>query len=124
MFTTIFYSLLALDQTIGTLAAQYGHWLYALLFLVIFAETGLVVLPFLPGDSILFIAGTVAATASLERARAGCACSPQRRSWATPSTTSVGRYIGPKAFDEPRFALVQAGSPATDAGVLRQVSAA
>ena len=48
-----------------SIAAQYGHWLYALLFLIIFAETGLVVFPFLPGDSILFIAGTVVATAGL-----------------------------------------------------------
>ena len=65
MFTTLIYSLLALDQTIAQLAAQYGAWLYALLFLVIFAETGLVVFPFLPGDSILFIAGTVVAVAEL-----------------------------------------------------------
>src|SRR5438105_15730481 len=65
MFTTLIYSLLALDQTIAQLAAQYGAWLYALLFLVIFAETGLVVFPFLPGDSILFIAGPVVAVAEL-----------------------------------------------------------
>ena len=64
MLTTFFYSLLSLDQTVATLAAQYGHWLYAILFAVIFAETGLVVFPFLPGDSILFIAGTVVATAA------------------------------------------------------------
>ena len=58
MLTTLFYSLLSLDQTLALLAAQYGPWLYALLFAVIFAETGLVVLPFLPGDSLLFISGT------------------------------------------------------------------
>ena len=57
MLTTLIYSLLALDQTVATLATQYGAWLYAILFVVIFAETGLVVCPFLPGDSILFIAG-------------------------------------------------------------------
>ena len=39
MLTTIFYTLLALDQTVAQLAAQYGHWLYGLLFLVIFAAT-------------------------------------------------------------------------------------
>ena len=64
MLTTIFYSILALDQTLATIAADYGPWLYAVLFLVIFAETGLVVFPFLPGDSILFIAGTVVALAA------------------------------------------------------------
>src|SRR4051812_1102419 len=65
MITTLVYSLLALDQTLAQLAAEYGPWLYALLFLVIFAETGLVIFPFLPGDSILFIAGTVVAVAGL-----------------------------------------------------------
>src|SRR6185437_13539560 len=66
MLTTILYSLLALDQTLATLATQYGAWLYAILFVIIFAETGLVVCPFLPGDSILFIAGTVVAAAGLD----------------------------------------------------------
>ena len=47
MLTTIIYSLLALDQTLATLAGQYGAWLYAILFVIIFAETGLVVCPFL-----------------------------------------------------------------------------
>ena len=50
MLTTLIYSLLALDQTVAQVAAQYGHWLYLFLFLIIFAETGLVVFPFLPGD--------------------------------------------------------------------------
>jgi hypothetical protein len=67
MLTTLIYSVLALDQTLARLAAEYGHWLYGLLFLVIFAETGLVVFPLLPGDSLLFIAGTVTASAGPER---------------------------------------------------------
>jgi membrane-associated protein len=50
MLTTFIYSLLALDKTLAALALQYGPWLYGLLFVVIFAETGLVVFPFLPGD--------------------------------------------------------------------------
>jgi len=65
MLTTLFYSLLALDQTVAHVAATYGPWVYAFLFAVIFAETGLVVLPFLPGDSILFIAGAVVAASPL-----------------------------------------------------------
>ena len=65
MLTTFIYSLLALDKTLAALALQYGPWLYGLLFVVIFAETGLVVFPFLPGDSLLFISGTVVATAGL-----------------------------------------------------------
>ena len=58
MLTTLLQSVLELDKTLAGLAVAYGPWLYALLFAVIFAETGLVVFPFLPGDSLLFIAGT------------------------------------------------------------------
>ena len=46
--------------------AAYGRWVYAILFLIIFAETGLVVTPFLPGDSLLFAAGALAATGALD----------------------------------------------------------
>ena len=49
-------------ESINTLAHQVGPWLYVLLFGIIFAETGLVVTPFLPGDSLLFAVGAVAAT--------------------------------------------------------------
>ncbi len=52
---------LQLDKHLALLVAQYGMWIYAVLFAVIFSETGLVVAPFLPGDSLLFIAGSVAA---------------------------------------------------------------
>ena len=51
-----------LDQYLGDLVVQYGVWIYAILFLVIFCETGLVVTPFLPGDSLLFAAGAIAAS--------------------------------------------------------------
>ena len=50
-----------LDTYLVTLTADYGVWIYAILFLVIFCETGLVVMPFLPGDSLLFTAGALAA---------------------------------------------------------------
>ena len=66
MITTLLFSLLALDQTLANFVAQYGTWVYALLFAVIFIETGLVIFPFLPGDSLLFIAGTLAATTELD----------------------------------------------------------
>jgi membrane-associated protein len=52
---------LHLDRHLVELMAQYGLWIYAILFIVIFAETGLVVTPFLPGDSLLFALGTLAA---------------------------------------------------------------
>lgn len=52
--------ILHLDLYLEMLLAQYGVWIYAILFLVIFCETGLVVTPFLPGDSLLFVAGAIA----------------------------------------------------------------
>jgi membrane-associated protein len=59
----LFHTLLHLDQVLPQWCAEYGPWIYALLFLVVFCETGLVVTPFLPGDSLLFAAGAVAAAA-------------------------------------------------------------
>ncbi len=52
------------EGTLDALVTDYGTWVYAILFLIIFCETGLVVTPFLPGDSLLFLAGTIAHRAS------------------------------------------------------------
>lgn len=52
---------LHIDQHLLELVATYGPWIYLILFLIVFAETGLVVTPFLPGDSLLFVAGAIAA---------------------------------------------------------------
>ncbi len=60
--------LLHLDQHLEALLAQYGVWLYAILFAIVFCETGLVVTPFLPGDSLLFMAGALAAGGGLDPA--------------------------------------------------------
>jgi membrane-associated protein len=57
--------ILHLDRHLLDFATNYGAWVYGLLFVIIFCETGLVVTPFLPGDSLLFVAGTVAATGAL-----------------------------------------------------------
>ena len=57
---------LRLDVHLATLIRDYGAWVYAILFAVIFAETGLVVTPILPGDSLLFVAGTIAAVGGLD----------------------------------------------------------
>ena len=58
--------ILHLDRHLDLFIKDYGTWAYALLFLIIFAETGLVVTPFLPGDSLLFAAGAIAARGSLD----------------------------------------------------------
>jgi membrane-associated protein len=100
MLTTLLYSLFALDQTLATLAGQYGAWLYAILFVIIFAETGLVVCPFLPGDSILFISGTIVAAAGLDvhvlvLVLVAAAVLGDSINYA------VGHYIGPRVFHKP-----------------------
>jgi membrane-associated protein len=100
MLTTLFYSLLALDQTVAQLAGQYGHWLYALLFLIIFAETGLVVFPFLPGDSILFIAGTVVATADLN-IHLLAVLLIAAAILGDSVNYAAGHFVGPKVFEKP-----------------------
>jgi membrane-associated protein len=54
-----------LDVHLAAFVAEHGVWVYALLFVIIFCETGLVVTPFLPGDSLLFVAGAVAAAGGM-----------------------------------------------------------
>jgi membrane-associated protein len=100
MLTTLFYSLLALDQTLASIATQYGTWLYALLFAIIFAETGLVIFPFLPGDSILFISGTVVAAAGLN-VHVLAALLVAAAIFGDSLNYAIGRYIGPKVFQRP-----------------------
>ena len=100
MLTTLIYSLLALDETVASLAAQYGMWVYAILFVIIFAETGLVVCPFLPGDSILFIAGTVVAVADLN-VHVLVIVLIAAAVLGDSVNYGVGHYIGPKAFQRP-----------------------
>ncbi len=88
---------LHLDVHLAEFVAQYGVWVYALLFAIIFIETGVVIWPFLPGDSLLFAAGAMAATGALDlwltafllvvAAIAGDAVN-----------YSVGRYAGPRVF--------------------------
>jgi len=58
--------ILHLDTHLLTMVQEYGVWIYAILFLIIFSETGLVVAPFLPGDSLLFVAGTLCGGGALQ----------------------------------------------------------
>lgn len=64
-FSQIVDIFLHLDRHLAEAVAQFGPWVYGLLFAVIFVETGLVVMPFLPGDSLLFVAGAIAAVGTM-----------------------------------------------------------
>jgi membrane-associated protein len=100
MFTTLVYSLLALDETLAGLAADHSGLLFLFLFLIIFAETGLIVFPFLPGDSLLFLTGTVAAASGLN-VHALVALLIVAAILGDSVNYSVGHYIGPKVFERP-----------------------
>ena len=91
---------LHLDTHLQTVIQSYGTWTYVILFLIIFCETGLVVTPILPGDSLLFAAGAFAATGSLDLA------------WLLILLTvaailgdavnyAIGHFMGPKVFSQP-----------------------
>ena len=86
-----------LDSHLEGFVAQYGAWVYALLFLIVFCETGLVVTPFLPGDSLLFVAGAIAAVGGMDIAAlmAALVCAAllgdNVNYWA-------GRWLGVKVF--------------------------
>ncbi|MDQ5941606.1 MAG: rane-associated protein [Pseudomonadota bacterium] len=96
--------LLHLDKHLAVLVQNYGPWVYAILFFIIFAETGFVVTPFLPGDSLLFVAGALAALGGMDILLL----------MATLATAAIlgnqvnyhiGRYIGPRVFhwEDSRF---------------------
>jgi membrane-associated protein len=88
---------LNLDQHLAEFAEAYGVWLYALLFLIVFAETGLVVTPFLPGDSLLFAAGALAATGALDLPTI-CVLLTVAAILGDAVNYSAGRYVGPRVF--------------------------
>ncbi len=85
------------DKYLVELVATYGPWVYAVLFAIIFAETGFVVTPFLPGDSLLFAAGALAATGAMNPwALAGLLIVAAFSGNAVNYT--IGRMIGPRVF--------------------------
>jgi len=92
--------LLHLDQHLVEILTLYGVWIYAILFGVIFAETGLVVTPFLPGDSLLFAVGALAAVDTSGTLSAPFASLLLATAAILGNTVnySIGRAIGPQAF--------------------------
>ena len=96
--------LVHLDRHLATLLQQHGAWVYLLLFAIIFCETGLVVTPFLPGDSLLFIAGALAAGGGIDVHLLALLLVAAAVLGNTVNY-SIGRFIGPKVFhwEESRF---------------------
>ena len=88
---------LHLDRHMQWLVANYGAWIYLILFAIVFCETGLVVMPFLPGDSMLFVAGTLAAAGDMYIH--GLFAALATASFLGDNTNYwIGRSIGPRAF--------------------------
>lgn len=88
---------LHLDKHLVLLVESYGVWVYAILFAIVFMETGFVVTPFLPGDSLLFVAGAVAAAGGMDVGVVAATlvtaalCGDNVNYW-------IGRFLGPKVF--------------------------
>jgi membrane-associated protein len=96
--------ILHIDRHLFDLCMMYGMWIYAILFLIIFCETGLVVTPFLPGDSLLFAIGSLAAIGAL---RVEYAIPLLVAAALTGDNTNywIGRKLGPKVFSQEKSRL-------------------
>jgi membrane-associated protein len=93
----LLHFVLHLDVELPHLITTYGNWVYAILFLIIFAETGLVVTPFLPGDSLIFVAAAMSAQGGLDPVTLALLLIVAAL---LGNTTNywIGRYLGPKVF--------------------------
>jgi membrane-associated protein len=97
IITQVIDIFLHLDHYLGGFVRDHGSWIYLLLFLIVFAETGLVVMPLLPGDSLLFVTGTLAAAGGMDIAWiivvliSAAICGDNTNYW-------VGHHLGPKVF--------------------------
>jgi membrane-associated protein len=89
--------ILHVDVHLRDFVAQHGNWVYALLFLIVFVETGLVVMPFLPGDSLLFIVGTLCG-AELMSLPVALGLLLLAAIAGDQTNYTIGRYFGPKVF--------------------------
>jgi len=96
--------ILHVDTHLETFVANYGTWVYALLFLIIFVETGVVVMPFLPGDSLLFVVGAMCGVGLMDY-QVSVALLLAAAVMGNQSNYAIGRYFGPKVFkwEDSRF---------------------
>ena len=93
----LFQHFLHADQYLSAFVASNGPWVYGVLFAVIFVETGVVVMPFLPGDSLLFVVGGLAATGSLDISMV-LAVMLAAAVLGNQTNYTIGRWIGPRVF--------------------------
>ena len=104
LLAQFFDIVLHLDQHLIWLVENYGVWIYLILFLIIFCETGLVVTPFLPGDSLLFVAGTLAAAGAMYVH--GLFALLVLAAFGGDNTNYwIGRFVGPRVFKREKSRL-------------------
>ncbi|NPC55573.1 DedA family protein [Caenimonas soli] len=89
--------ILHVDKHLETFVLNYGTWVYALLFLIIFVETGVVVMPFLPGDSLLFVVGAMCGVGLMDY-QLSVALLLAAAVLGNQSNYAIGRFFGPKVF--------------------------
>ena len=96
--------ILHVDKHLQLFVQNYGVWVYALLFAIVFVETGVVVMPFLPGDSLLFIVGALCGV-GLMHAPLACAVLLAAAILGDQTNYTIGRFFGPKVFqwEQSRF---------------------
>ncbi len=96
--------ILHVDVHLQTFVQTYGAWVYALLFLIVFVETGVVVMPFLPGDSLLFVVGTLCGV-GLMNLPLSIALLTAAAILGNQTNYTIGHYIGPRVFqwEQSRF---------------------
>ena len=100
MLASLIDFVLHIDHHLIELTQTYGLWIYAILFLIVFCETGLVVTPFLPGDSLLFAAGAVAALGGMN-VHIAAALLLAAAVIGDAANFAIGKYFGEKLFAKP-----------------------
>ena len=95
--TSLFDFVLHVDRYLEAFVSNYGLWVYALLFVVIFVETGVVIMPFLPGDSLLFVVGAMCGL-GLMSYPLSIALLLAAAVLGNQSNYTLGRYFGPRVF--------------------------
>jgi membrane-associated protein len=97
IITALFDFILHVDKHLELFVQTYGAWVYALLFLIIFVETGVVVMPFLPGDSLLFVVGAMCGV-GLMSYPLSVALLLAAAIFGNQSNYTIGHYFGPRVF--------------------------